>query len=61
MWFPGGLTPTGMKPTRLTKAFEDITGIKVVHEITGEDDVIRKSHQMDLVTAFTMLTSTTVT
>ncbi|MCB0386533.1 MAG: carbohydrate ABC transporter substrate-binding protein, partial [Bdellovibrionales bacterium] len=33
----------------LTKAFEDITGIKVVHEITGEDDVIKKiSTQMDL-------------
>jgi len=33
----------------LTKAFEDITGIKVVHEITGEDDVVKKiSTQMDL-------------
>lgn len=33
----------------LTKAFEDITGIKVVHEITGEDDVIKKlSAQLDL-------------
>lgn len=26
----------------LAKAFEDITGIKVVHEITAEDDVIKK-------------------
>ncbi len=26
----------------LTKAFEDITGIKVIHEITGEDDVVKK-------------------
>jgi len=26
----------------LTKAFEDITGIKVVHEITGEDALLRK-------------------
>lgn len=26
----------------LTKAFYDITGIKVIHEITGEDDVIKK-------------------
>ncbi|MBU6954745.1 ABC transporter substrate-binding protein [Hahella sp. HN01] len=26
----------------LAKAFEDITGIRVVHEITGEDDVVRK-------------------
>lgn len=26
----------------LAKAFEDITGIKVIHEITGEDDVIKK-------------------
>jgi glycerol transport system substrate-binding protein len=33
----------------LAKAFEDITGIKVVHEITGEDDLIKKlSTQMDL-------------
>ncbi len=28
--------------TRLTKAFHEITGIKVVHELTGEDDVIKK-------------------
>ena len=28
--------------TTLVKAFEDITGIKVVHELTGEDDVIKK-------------------
>jgi len=26
----------------LAKAFEDITGINVVHELTGEDDVIKK-------------------
>lgn len=26
----------------LAKAFEDITGIKVVHEITAEDDIIKK-------------------
>jgi glycerol transport system substrate-binding protein len=26
----------------LSKAFEDITGIKVVHEISGEDDLLRK-------------------
>lgn len=26
----------------LTKAFQDITGIKVIHEITGEDDVVKK-------------------
>ncbi len=26
----------------LAKAFEDITGIRVVHEITGEDDLLRK-------------------
>jgi len=33
----------------LTKAFTDITGIKVVHEITGEDDVVKKiKTQMDL-------------
>ncbi|WP_196161252.1 ABC transporter substrate-binding protein [Reinekea sp. G2M2-21] len=33
----------------LTKAFEDITGIQVIHEITGEDDVIKKiSTQMAL-------------
>jgi len=33
----------------LAKAFEDITGIKVVHEITGEDDVVKKiATQMDL-------------
>lgn len=33
----------------LTKAFEDITGIKVIHEITGEDDVVKKiSTQIDL-------------
>ena len=32
----------------LTKAFSEITGINVVHEITGEDDVIKKiSTQMD--------------
>ena len=28
--------------TRLTKAFEEITGIRVYHELTGEDDVIKK-------------------
>jgi len=28
--------------TRLTKAFEEITGIRVSHELTGEDDVIKK-------------------
>ena len=28
--------------TVLTKAFEDITGIRVFHELTGEDDVIKK-------------------
>ena len=33
----------------LAKAFEDITGIKVVHEITGEDDVVKKiSTQVEL-------------
>jgi len=33
----------------LTKAFSEITGINVVHEITGEDDVVKKiSTQMDL-------------
>jgi len=33
----------------LTKAFEDITGIRVIHEITGEDDVVKKlSAQMTL-------------
>jgi len=33
----------------LSKAFTDITGINVVHEITGEDDVIKKiSTQIDL-------------
>ncbi|OUS26336.1 ABC transporter substrate-binding protein [Gammaproteobacteria bacterium 45_16_T64] len=33
----------------LTKAFEDITGIKVIHEITGEDDVVKKiATQMSL-------------
>lgn len=33
----------------LAKAFEDITGIKVVHEITGEDDVVKKiATQLDL-------------
>ncbi|MCL9780099.1 carbohydrate ABC transporter substrate-binding protein [Vibrio sp. S4M6] len=26
----------------LAKAFEDITGLKVIHEITGEDDVVKK-------------------
>lgn len=26
----------------LTKAFRDITGIKIIHELTGEDDVIKK-------------------
>ncbi|WP_431686535.1 ABC transporter substrate-binding protein [Hahella sp. NBU794] len=26
----------------LSKAFEDVTGIRVVHEITGEDDLVRK-------------------
>ncbi len=26
----------------LAKAFEDITGIRVIHEVTGEDDVIKK-------------------
>ncbi|OMH33792.1 ABC transporter substrate-binding protein [Motiliproteus sp. MSK22-1] len=33
----------------LAKAFEDITGIKVIHEVTGEDDVIKKLQaQIDL-------------
>ncbi|MFE8070856.1 ABC transporter substrate-binding protein [Marinobacteraceae bacterium S3BR75-40.1] len=33
----------------LAPAFEDITGIKVIHEITGEDDVVKKiSAQMHL-------------
>ncbi len=33
----------------LAKAFEDITGIKVVHEITAEDDLIKKlSTQSDM-------------
>lgn len=33
----------------LTKAFTDITGIRVIHEITGEDDVVKKiKTQMDL-------------
>ncbi|MDI9244519.1 ABC transporter substrate-binding protein [Marinobacter sp. CHS3-4] len=32
----------------LTKAFEDVTGIRVVHEITGEDDLVKKIQaQMD--------------
>ncbi len=35
--------------TVLAPAFTEITGIKVVHELTGEDDVIRKIQtQMDL-------------
>lgn len=34
--------------TILTKVFEDLTGIRVYHELTGEDDVIKKiSTQID--------------
>ncbi|MDX1450982.1 MAG: ABC transporter substrate-binding protein [Oleiphilaceae bacterium] len=33
----------------LAKAFYDITGIKVIHELTGEDDVVKKIQtQMDM-------------
>lgn len=33
----------------LAKAFTDITGIKVIHELTGEDDVVKKiKTQMDM-------------
>ena len=41
MCYPRAFLPTGYESEVLTKAFEEITGIKVNHQILGEGEVVQ--------------------